>query len=117
MPSWDDFKRARHRYDNLTTRRAFPFLGDALNRVSANATLVSTDVANGSSVAAVYSVPAPMADGTYTISANASSVTFETTITLNDDGSWTYDETTMLRMTEFPDLLPHVDHNTLHKVA
>ena len=51
------------------------------------------------------------------LAAHASSVSFETTITVHDDGSWSYEETTMLRMTEFPDLLPHTDHNTLRKVG
>jgi len=58
----------------------------------------------------------PIGEGKY-LTANASSVTFETTITLNADGTWSYDETTKLRMKEMPELLPHTDHNTLHKVG
>ena len=58
----------------------------------------------------------PIGEGKY-LTANASSVCYETTITLNGDGTWSYDETTMLRMKEFPDLLPHTDHNTMHKVG
>ena len=38
-------------------------------------------------------------------------------ITINADGTWSYEETTMLRMIEFPELLPHTDHNTLHRVS
>jgi len=55
----------------------------------------------------------------YTIGENqylakhASTVSYEATITTTADG-WSYHETTMLRMVEFPDLFPHVDHNTLH---
>ena len=43
---------------------------------------------------------------------NASTVSYEVTITSGAD-TWSYHETTMLRMKEFPDLFPHVDHNTL----
>jgi hypothetical protein len=49
--------------------------------------------------------------------ANASTVGYEVDVTLNDDGTWSYQETTMLRMKEFDDLFPHTDHNTLHKVG
>jgi len=46
---------------------------------------------------------------------NASSVSYEVTITLGD-GTWSYDETTMLRMKEFPEPFAHTDHNTLRRV-
>ena len=74
------------------------------------------DASSFSLRAAVGDPQYPIGEGKY-LAANASSVTFETTITLNVDGTWSYDETTMLRMKEFPDLLPHTDHNTLHKVG
>jgi len=57
----------------------------------------------------------PIGEGKY-LTANASSVSYEATVTLVD-GTWSYDETTMLRMSEFPDLLSHTDHNTMHKVG
>jgi hypothetical protein len=47
---------------------------------------------------------------------NASSVSYEVTITINDDGSWSYAESTKLKMNEFPDLFDHSDHNTLRRV-
>ena len=37
---------------------------------------------------------------------------YEVTITTGAD-TWSYHETTTLRMNEFPDLFPHVDHNML----
>ena len=58
----------------------------------------------------------PIGEGRY-LTANASSVSYEVTVTLNDDGTWSYDETTMLRMNEMPELLAHTDHNTMHKVG
>jgi hypothetical protein len=58
----------------------------------------------------------PTGEGKY-LTANASSVSYEVTITLHDDGTWSYAESTMLRMKELPDLLPHTDHNTMHKVG
>jgi len=48
---------------------------------------------------------------------HASTLSYDVTITINDDGSWSYDETTMLKMDEFPDPFPHTDHNTLRKVG
>jgi ectoine hydroxylase-related dioxygenase (phytanoyl-CoA dioxygenase family) len=41
MPSWDEFNRDRRRYDDLKTRRAFPFVGDGLNATSVNSTLLT----------------------------------------------------------------------------
>ena len=41
----------------------------------------------------------------------------EVTITLNPDGTWSYDETTMLKMVEMDEPFAHTDHNTLHKVG
>ena len=38
------------------------------------------------------------------------------TVTVNDDGTWSYDETTMLVMDEFDEPFAHTDHNTLHRV-
>ena len=48
---------------------------------------------------------------------NASTVAYEVTVTINDDGSWSYEENTTLKMTEFPELFAHKDHNTLRKVS
>jgi hypothetical protein len=47
---------------------------------------------------------------------NASTLSYTVTITVGD-GTWSYDETTMLRMNEFPEPFAHTDHNTLHRVA
>jgi hypothetical protein len=61
--------------------------------------------------------------GIYTIGENqylaakASSVSYEVTITLNGDDTWSYEECTMLRMAEFPEPFAHTDRNTLHRVA
>ena len=54
---------------------------------------------------------------TSTSSANASTLSYDVTITINDDGSWSYDETTMLKMDEFPEPFAHTDRNTLRKVG
>lgn len=50
------------------------------------------------------------------LSENASTLSYEVTITANEDGSWSYAETTMLSMKEFDEPFAHTDHNTLHKV-
>ena len=50
------------------------------------------------------------------LTANASSVSYEVTITVGD-GTWGYAESTMLRMKEFPELFAHTDKNTLRRVG
>ena len=47
---------------------------------------------------------------------NASTLSYEATITVGD-GSWSYDETTMLQMNEFDEPFAHTDNNTLHRVG
>ena len=48
---------------------------------------------------------------------NASTRSYDVTISVNDDGSWSYDETTMLQMKEFDEPFAHTDHNTLRRVG
>ena len=48
---------------------------------------------------------------------NASSTSYDVDITVGADGTWSYAETTMLAMREFPDPFSHTDSNTLHRVA
>jgi hypothetical protein len=47
---------------------------------------------------------------------NASTLSYEVTITLGED-TWSYDEVTFLRMNEFDEPLGHTDHNTLRRVG
>jgi hypothetical protein len=47
---------------------------------------------------------------------NASTLSYEVTITVGDD-SWSYDETTMLQMNELPEPFAHTDHNTMRRVG
>ncbi len=47
---------------------------------------------------------------------NASTLSYEVTITIGRD-TWSYDETTMLRMNEFAEPFGHTDHNSLHRVG
>lgn len=48
---------------------------------------------------------------------NASTLSYVVTVTLNDDGTWSYDEKTMLKMVEMDEPFAHTDHNTLHQVG
>ena len=48
---------------------------------------------------------------------NASTISYDVTITINDDGTWSYDEVTMLKMVEMDGPFAHTDHNTLRKVG
>jgi hypothetical protein len=48
---------------------------------------------------------------------NASTTSYDVTITINDDGTWSYEEATMLRMKEFEEPFAHTDHNTLRRVG
>jgi hypothetical protein len=51
------------------------------------------------------------------LSEHASTLSYDVTITINDDGSWSYEEITMLKMDEFPEPFAHSDRNTLRKVG
>jgi hypothetical protein len=70
-----------------------------------------------------FTMKAARDGGIYTIGENqyldknASSISYEVTVTLNGDDTWSYSETTMLRMTEFGEPLAHTDANTMHRVA
>lgn len=44
-------------------------------------------------------------------------MTTPVTITVNPDDTWSYEEETPLRMTEFAEPFPHTDSNTLHRVG
>ncbi len=44
-------------------------------------------------------------------------VSFRNTVTLHDDGSWSYDEDTVLKIRGQAELFHHTDRNPLHKVA
>jgi hypothetical protein len=50
------------------------------------------------------------------LASHASTLSYEVTITTGAD-SWSYRETTMLRMDELEAPLAHTDHNTLHRVG
>ena len=69
-----------------------------------------------------FSMSAKIGDPNYAIgenkylTANASSVSYEVTITLNDDDTWSYSELTTLHMKEFGDPFPHTDSNTLIRI-
>ena len=55
-------------------------------------------------------------ENTY-LAANASTRSYQVTITINGDDTWSYDETTMLQMKEFAEPFAHTDANTLHRAA
>lgn len=78
--------------------------------------LTDADATSFTLTAAVGDAQYPIGEGRY-LTANASLVSYEVTTTVNDDGNWSHAETTMLRMSEIPDLLPHTDHNTMRKVS
>ena len=46
---------------------------------------------------------------------NASTTSYRVTITINDDDTWSYDETTMLQMKEIAEPFPHTDRNTMRR--
>ncbi len=72
--------------------------------------------------ATTFSLRAAKGEPLYTIgenqylAKNASSLSYEVTITLGED-TWSYDEITMLQMKEFAEPFAHTDRNTLHRVA
>jgi|JI9StandDraft_1071089.scaffolds.fasta_scaffold118266_2 hypothetical protein len=60
--------------------------------------------------------PYRIAENTY-LAARASTVRYESNITINADGSWSYDEVTTLRMVEIDGEFAHTDRNTLVRVS
>jgi hypothetical protein len=70
-----------------------------------------------------FTLTAKLGDPGYGISENsylathASSLSYEVKITIHDNGTWSYAETTMLKMVEMPEPFAHTDHNTLKKVG
>ena len=50
------------------------------------------------------------------LATNASSLSYEVTISVAD-ATWSYQETTVLRMKEFGEPFAHTDHNTLRRVG
>jgi hypothetical protein len=70
-----------------------------------------------------FSLAADLGGNDYTIGENqylakrASSLSYRATITANADGTWSYDEVTMLKMSELPKPFAHADRNTLRRVA
>ena len=49
---------------------------------------------------------------------NAATVSYDLTMTINDDGTWSYEETTMLRMAIMGnEMFAHTDANTLKRVG
>lgn len=70
-----------------------------------------------------FTLSAKAGDAQYTIgenaylAKNASTLSYSVVITVNGDGTWSYDETTMLKMVEMPEPFAHTDHNTLRRVG
>ena len=50
------------------------------------------------------------------LAANARAIAYEVTITVADDGSFTYNETTTIEHGRHAELVIHTDRNTLHRV-
>jgi hypothetical protein len=73
--------------------------------------------------ASAFSMSAKLGDPKYTIGENAylgakaSSIDFQLSITVNEDGTWSYEQTTNLKMVEVEGIFAHTDRNTLRKVA
>ncbi len=70
-----------------------------------------------------FGVEARRDDTNYAIGVNryladrATSLSYRANITINADGTWSYQATTMLRLSQFPDAFDHSDRNTLHRVG
>jgi hypothetical protein len=73
--------------------------------------------------ATTFTLEAEAGHPQYTIGENkylaehASTLSYRVDITTNADGTWSYDELTMLKMDEFDEPFQHSDRNTLHKVG
>ncbi|HXX90192.1 MAG TPA: heme-binding beta-barrel domain-containing protein [Acidimicrobiales bacterium] len=83
-----------------------------------------TVLAGGTALAdaTTFSMRAALGDGQYPIGENqyltkrASTLRYDVTITVGED-TWSYDETSTLRMAELDEPFAHTDRNTLHRVG
>ena len=50
------------------------------------------------------------------LATHASTLSYEATVSIAED-TWSYAESTMLKMSEFSEPLSHTDHNTLHRAS
>ena len=72
--------------------------------------------------ATTFTLAASAGDPKYGISVNgylaenAATLSYRVTVSIQGDGTWAYDETSMLKLREMPDAFPHTDHNHLHRV-
>jgi hypothetical protein len=72
--------------------------------------------------AVTFTLKAAQGEANYAIGENryltehATTLSYEVTITTGPD-TWSYEETTLLRMTEFAEPFSHTDHNTLRRVG
>jgi hypothetical protein len=70
-----------------------------------------------------FEVAATLGSETYGILSNPfldlafHTVSFQMRVTVNDDGTWSYEEHTQLRIPGRPDLVDHVDRNTLRRIG
>lgn len=73
--------------------------------------------------ATTFSLSAAAGDPRYGICSNqyltenAATLSYRVTITAHADGTWSYDETSMLQMREMTEPFAHTDHNRLHRVG
>jgi hypothetical protein len=73
--------------------------------------------------ATTFTLEATPGDPRYGISTNryladnAETLSYSVTVTLHPDGTWSYAETTMLRMRELAEPMAHTDANTLTRVG
>lgn len=51
------------------------------------------------------------------LTSRASALDYQVTISAHADGTWSYDEATVLRIGELSDPFAHTDRNTLHRIA
>jgi hypothetical protein len=65
--------------------------------------------------AARDTVPYAIGENTYLVD-HASTLSYEVTVRTGD-GTWSYEESTLLKMDEFPEPFAHTDHNTMRKVG
>lgn len=100
-----------------------PITGNLIQTLSIPRGLTAMAVGNADANAKTFTVTARRGSDTNGISSNPflgsnfKTESYTITITIHDDGTWSYHQTTVMQVTGYDKPFEHTDFNTLHKIG